>query len=190
MDRGIGEQSGLGSLPPSHRVMKPKNHKQDGGNALIAILVALLLAPIWVPLLALWFLFFVASFVCLHLAVWTLWLPRRKRLLFVYSDSPVWREYVETRILPLIREQAVILNWSERRQWSLRHMLAVAVFRHFGGRKDFNPMAVVFQPLKRARVFRFFQPFHDFKRGKPETLAKVEKEFFGHLGLAGFSSSP
>ena len=156
---------------------------------LIAPLVFLLLAPLWIPALVLWFLFFLASRLCLHLAVWMLWLPRNKRLLFVYSDSPIWQAYIEAHILPRIQEQAVILNWSERRQWSARHTLAAAVFRHFGGHNEFNPMAVVFRPLRRGRVFRFFQPFRDLKRGKPEHLARVETEFFHYLRLDELQAS-
>lgn len=163
--------------------MKPKEDRYNTGNHFVLALLVLLLAPLWIPALVLWLLFNLASLLWLHIAVWILWLPRHKRLLFVYSDSPIWQTYIETHILPRIREQAVILNWSERQKWSKRHMLAVAVFRQFGGRRDFNPMAVVFRPLTLGRVFRFFQPFRDLKHGKPELLARVETEFFRHLRL-------
>ena len=162
--------------------MKPNKPKHDGNHP-IAVTLALVLAPIWIPLLVLWLLFYLASFICLHLAVWTLWLPRSKRLLFVYSDSPIWQAHIETHILPRIREQAVILNWSQRRQWSSRRSLAVAVFRHFGGYREFNPMAVVFRPFRLRRTFRFFHPFHDLKHGKPDSLARVEADFFQYLRL-------
>ncbi|MGI8602192.1 MAG: hypothetical protein ACR2OZ_04245 [Verrucomicrobiales bacterium] len=105
--------------------------------------------------------------------------------MFVYSNSPIWQSYVEAHILPVIREQAIVLNWSQRREWPLRRSLAVAVFKHFGGYREFNPMAVVFHPLRLARVFRFFQPFQDFKRGKLETLASAQHDFFQYLRLNG-----
>ena len=53
----------------------------------------------------------------LYLLVWTLWLPRGKDILFVYSDSPIWRDYMTSEVLPLVHERAVVLNWSERKKW-------------------------------------------------------------------------
>jgi len=38
----------------------------------------------------------------LYLLVWTLWLPRGKDILFVYSDSPIWRDYMTSEVLPLV----------------------------------------------------------------------------------------
>jgi len=78
--------------------------------------------------------------ICIYLAIWLLWLPRGTRILFVYSDSPIWHDYIEQHILPLIQEHAVVLNWSQRRSRSWRRSLAVAAFKHFGGWREFNPM--------------------------------------------------
>ena len=112
----------------------------------------------------------------LYLAVWLRWLPRDKDILFVHSDSPVWRDSIEQHLLPVIRERAVILNWSQRStpQWGAS--LAVAVFYHFGGPREFNPMAIVFLPFRRARVFRFHAAFRDYKHGKPEKLLAMTRE--------------
>ena len=163
--------------------MKPEKQTRDGHNSAIGALLLLILAPIWIPLLVLGIAFYLAAFICFHLAVWTLWLPRHKRLLFVYSNSPIWQSHIEAHILPRISEHAVILNWSQRRQWSFRQALAVAVFRYFGGSREFNPMAIVFRPFRLRRVFRFFQPFHDLKHGKLDSLARVETDFFQYLHL-------
>ncbi len=96
-----------------------------------AILIVVLL-PLVLPLA----LFAVANHLLyralLYLLVWALWLPRGKDILFVYSDSPIWHEYMATQVLPLVRERSVVLNWSERKKWS-RWSLGVAVFHHFGG---------------------------------------------------------
>ena len=35
--------------------------------------------------------------------------------LFIYSDSPIWREYMINEVLPLVHERAIVLNWSQRR---------------------------------------------------------------------------
>jgi hypothetical protein len=104
-------------------------------------------------------------------------------VLFVYSDSPIWHDYIETEILPSIRWRAVVLNWSERKSWSLGS--ARAVFHHFGGTQEFNPLAVVFRPLKPAQVFRFWQPFRDWKHGRRERLIQVQSDFFRALGVSG-----
>ena len=153
---------------------KPKDtiYTALGGVAIIV------LSPLWIPLLLLWLVFYLLATVCIYLAVWLLWLPRDKHILFVYSDSPIWHDYIEQHILPVIRERAVVLNWSQRSSRSWRRSLAVAAFKHFGGRSDFNPMGVVFRPFHRARVFRFHPPFRDYKHGKPETLLAMQQEFF------------
>ncbi len=170
--------------------MKQTKRKNSSGNSVLAVLVLLLFAPLWLPLLVLWSVFYLGSFVCLHLAVWILWLPRSKRLLFVYSDSPVWHDYYEEHITPRIQKQAVILNWSRRKKWSFRQFIAASVFRLFGGGREFNPLAVVFRPFRLGKVFRFFQPFRDLKRGRPEELARMELDFFNYLSAQGTKPSP
>ena len=121
---------------------------------------------------------FVAG-VLLHLGVWLWWWPQGRDVLFVYSDSPVWSDYIEASILPSIRQRAIIMNWSERRKWPAG--LAWAAFRYFGGAREFNPLAVVFRPF--AQVFRFWQPFHAWKHGRGDLLERTEAEFFRSAGL-------
>jgi len=116
----------------------------------------------------------------LYLLVWALWLPRGKDILFVYSDSPILHEYMATQVLPLVRERSVVLNWSERKKWS-RWSLGVAVFHHFGGAGDFNPLVVLFQPLRLARVFRFWSAFKDWKRGYKKPVERLRQELFTSL---------
>ena len=117
----------------------------------------------------------------LHLALWLVWVPSGRRVLFVYSNSPVWQQYIEERILPrLPRRSVVVLNWSERRGWS-RWTLGYWAFRFFGGRREFNPLAVVVRPLRWTRVIRFWKAFRDFKRGRSESLARMENELFEAL---------
>ena len=98
-----------------------------------------------------------------------------KFVLFVYSDSPHWKSYIEQNILPHVQEYAIVLNWSERSQWH-RLSWSVQAFHHWGGRREFNPIAIVFCSLGDVRVFRFFKAFHEFKRGKPGILRKTESE--------------
>jgi hypothetical protein len=73
-----------------------------------------------------------------------------------------------------------VLNWSQRSNWN-RWSLPVLCFRHFGGDREFNPMAIVFRPFRKARVFRFWRPFRDRKHGTPSALQEAEKAFFEYL---------
>jgi len=114
--------------------------------------------------------------IALHFMVWLCWLPRRKNVLLVYSRSPVWQNYMESRILPHLEDRAVILNWSARRKWERRFSLPVLIFYYFGGRREYNPLAVVFRPGRWGKTFRFWRPFQEFKQGKEETLEKLTAE--------------
>ena len=98
-----------------------------------------------------------------------------KFVLFIYSDSPNWKSYIEQNILPQVKEHAIILNWSERSQWDTSSWV-IQAFHHWGGRREFNPIAIVYSSLVDVRVFRFFKAFHELKRGKTGILEKVESE--------------
>jgi hypothetical protein len=108
----------------------------------------------------------------LYVAVWCLWVPRGKDVLFVYSDSPIWHEYMTSQVLPLVQKRAVILNWSERKQWS-RWSFSALVFTWIAGTREFNPLVAIFRPLKRATLFRFWPAFKQWKHGQPYTLQKL-----------------
>jgi hypothetical protein len=109
-----------------------------------------------------------------------LWLPKGKDVLLVYSDSPIWHEYMTTQVLPLVEERAVVLNWSERKKWS-HWSLAAAVFHHFGGADDFNPLVLLFKPLRRANIYRFWSAFKDWKRGYKEPVECLTQELVASL---------
>jgi hypothetical protein len=85
-----------------------------------------------------------------------------------------------TQILPLVRERAVVLNWSERQMWP-RLSFRAHVFHCFGKGREFNPLIVLFSPFRRARIFRFWLPFQDWKRGYPEPVKKLREELVSVL---------
>lgn len=107
--------------------------------------------------------------------VWVLWLPKGKNVLYVSSDSPIWTEYMETEVFPLVANRAIVLNWSARSEWP-RWSLAVRVFRTFGQRRDFNPMVIVFRPFQRAKVFRFFAAFGEWKDGNTAPIERLHRD--------------
>jgi hypothetical protein len=111
--------------------------------------------------------------------VWLTWCPRGRYALVVYSESPIWRDYFESQVLPALGGRAALLNWSERRQW--KPSLAVMLFRMFAGTREFNPIAIVFEPWRWPRRFRFYRAFRSFKRGEPEEVDKLRHEFLAQL---------
>ena len=135
----------------------------------------MVILPVVLPLALIALALGVAHRAALYALVWTLWLPRGRDILFVYSDSPIWHEYMTTQVLPLVQPRAFVLNWSERKRWP-RLSLPVSVFRSFGGGREFNPLVIVFRPFGRARYFRFWQPFQDWKRGYREPVERLRQE--------------
>lgn len=73
--------------------------------ALIAPIV-IIIVPVAIVALA---SYLVAS-ASLYVAIWLLWCSRGKDVLFVYSESPIWREYLEAQVLPKIAHRAVVLR--------------------------------------------------------------------------------
>ena len=119
-----------------------------------------------------------------------LWGRQGKDLLIVYSDSPHWQVYVEEHWLPKWGDRAVVLNWSQRKQWKKRQP-EVALFHAVAGRTEFNPLGVVVpQRGQRARVVRFWLAFRDFKHGKDRLLRNAEAELVRYLGVPNQNPEP
>jgi hypothetical protein len=151
-----------------------KNHPV---TLVLGLATVALLFPLGVAFLVAWLL----ASIALHLALLIWWLPRGRRVLFVYSDSPKWRPYLDEHVVPRLPKTAVVLNWSERARWSPFH-LGVWLFQMWSGARDYNPIAIVVRPLSSPKVFRFFGAFEDLNRGKPEALRAVEEELLAEIG--------
>jgi hypothetical protein len=148
---------------------KKENPIKTGLMILLLILIYIIAIPFMIPKLIHGF-FLRSSF--RKIAI-----KQGKFILFVYSDSPNWKPYIETNILPKVQEHATILNWSERSIWDNKSW-AVRTFKHWGGQVDFNPVAIVFCNLLKVKVFRFYQPFLEYKHGKVNSLQTVETQLF------------
>ena len=154
-------------------IISPKR-PNNISKAFIALLL-ITLSPILIVAVFLHLLW--GAMLCM--AIWLTW--KKQRVLFVYSDSPIWKDYIEKEILPYIQDSAVILNWSERRNW--KTSLAGLAFRYFGGYRNFNPMAIVFRPFHLVKTYRFYEAFKDFKHGKPGKVEEIKRELFETLGV-------
>ncbi|MEW6674058.1 MAG: hypothetical protein AB1427_20385 [Thermodesulfobacteriota bacterium] len=98
-----------------------------------------------------------------------------KGMLFVYSDSSNWKDYIERNILPRIETHAIILNWSRRREWGPRMELEAKLFDHLAGPGEFVPMAILISPLGKARTFRLWQISGNSKHGKARVSREAEQ---------------
>jgi len=105
----------------------------------------------------------------------------KQYVLFVYSDSPIWKDYMEREIIPHIKENAIILNWSARKSW--KQSLSIFVFRYFGGSRNFNPIGIVIRPFQPAKTYRFYQAFKKFKHGNPTEVEEIKNSLFRDLKI-------
>ncbi len=144
-------------------------------------MLALPFLPLLLAVVFLLVVFWLAYTACLHIVIWVWWCARGTDVLFIYSDSPVWHDYIEQQVLPHLANRALVLNWSQRKRWKLS--VARMAFRHFGGYREFNPLAVVFRPLRRTRTFRFWKPFRQWKHGNAEPLQRMQSDFFELIGV-------
>ncbi|TWU13689.1 hypothetical protein CA54_25240 [Symmachiella macrocystis] len=147
---------------------------------LIAIPLLVILLPIVLLVVGAWLLYGVL----LNVLVWICWCARGRFVLLVYSDSPHWHDYIEEHIITQLPRSTAILNWSQRRSWSW-YALPVRVFRYFAGDREFNPIVIVFVPLRWAKTFRFWQPFLDHKHGKSQPLEDESRRLFSYLSQHG-----
>ena len=139
-----------------------------------------LLLPLVLPLAIVGLILHFLNKVVVYLLVWVWWLPKGKDVLYVSSESPVWKEYMETEVLPLVVGRAIVLSWSARSKWP-KWSFAVRVFRTFGRGRDFNPMVVLFRPFRGARIFRFLPAFQERKHGNSASVEQLRRDLMQAL---------
>jgi hypothetical protein len=139
------------------------------------IALILVFLPLILPLILFALVLFALHRLSLYLLVWLLWLPKGKDILFVYSNSPIWHDYMTQQVLPLVQDRSVVLNWSERSTWR-KWRLTQQVLYSFGGHREFNPMVIRFRPLRRAKLFRFWSAFKDCKHSYAEPVERLKND--------------
>jgi hypothetical protein len=120
------------------------------------------------------------------------WGQHGKRFLLVYSESPNWQQHIEEKWIPKLKERAVFLNWSHRSEWlqTWNIPIEVKIFWHWGGYREFNPMAIYFPKKGKIKIIRFWKAFKDFKHGKEAVLSKTEREMFDIIDELERESAP
>jgi hypothetical protein len=152
-------------------IIAPKIFR-SASRAFVA-LVLLILSPLLIFLILLNWLWGTILYI-------SIWLTQRKPfVVFVYSDSPIWKDYIKREILPHVQDRAAILNWSERRHW--KNSLAVLAFRYFGGYRNFNPLGMVFQPFRVVKTYRFFEAYKEFKHGDPQKVEELKERLLADI---------
>ena len=101
-----------------------------------------------------------------------------KTILFVYSDSSNWKEYIEANILPRIEAHSIILNWSKRREWQSHMQLETKLFNQWGGVGEFIPVAFLFSVTGKVKTLRLWQPSENPKHGKGSVSREAEQALF------------
>jgi hypothetical protein len=156
--------------------------KAGGIAILLAMLVLSILAiPVFLVVAPLYFLYLGL----LRLMVELLWVARGKRVLLIYSRSPVWQEHIESTWLPRLGDRAVILNWSDRKQWSSGSPFTALIFRHWAPPRNFNPGVILFPGFLRTKQLGFYDAFRDWKHGNEAPLRKAEMELFDFVDGTG-----
>src|SRR6266508_4452772 len=161
--------------------MKSRDRPASKVRQAFLVAVAVLTAPLWLAALFVMVVGRLVQVVALYAFVWFWWIGwARRRVLFVYSDSPNWKEYLEANILPKLPANTVVLNWSNRAQWP-KLSVPVILLGCFAGERDFNPIGLVFERFDIVERYRFWQAFRDAKHGHSETLRLVETKFLDHV---------
>jgi hypothetical protein len=54
--------------------------------------------------------------VLLHMIAWLYWCPRGVNVIYVYSNSPHWKDHIEKDVLPRLSPRLIVMNRSNKRQ--------------------------------------------------------------------------
>lgn len=150
--------------------------RAEGTRVFVAIAVLSLLAiPVALVALPLYILFRLM----LRLAVELLVLGGRRRMLLVYSDSPVWQGRIEEEWLPRFGHQALVLNWTDVYA-GVAPTLAERALRMWAPPRNVQPVAILFPGPLRTRQLNFYDAFRDWRNGDESTLRRAEEELFAY----------
>ena len=84
--------------------------------------------------------------------------PRGKFVLIAYTQTALRAPYIEDTVLPRIAKHCIVVNRS-REDWKRQYRLEQTAISFWGGRKSYNPLAIVLRRGGRVKVFRFYERF-------------------------------
>ena len=137
------------------------------------LIMPLVIVPFLLIALPVYLIVILVKTLYLRIWVWFKYVKNGTRILFIYSNSPIWQTYIEENMLRLLPPHTPVFNWSERKHWSSHEL---SLFHHFAGETAFNPSAIVFVSFWNVKCIRFYQAFKDYKHGNERTLQMAEKE--------------
>lgn len=152
-----------------------KNAKKTAIWILLSPLI-LLIVLFALPCLALFGVFNFLRGVWLRFRFQRKWGRSGKSILFVYSESPNWQDYIENEILPKLTPHAITLNYSKRAEWDRDKPLEAKVWEQWCGSREINPIAILIPNRGNVKTIAFYQAFRDFKHGKDRLLRQKERE--------------
>jgi hypothetical protein len=152
-------------------------HKNRPLTNVVGLATVFLIFPLGVAFIVAW----VLATILLHLALLVAWLPRGRRVLFVSSDDPRWKAYLDEQVVPRLPKTAARLDWSARDRWS-PFDLGVWLFRMWSGPREYNPIAIVVRPWRGPRVYRLYEAFEEAERGRPARLRDASAELLAAVG--------
>jgi hypothetical protein len=149
----------------------PPTPRPDPGplSNVIGLVTVFALFPLGVAYLAVWL---VATWL-LHVALAVAWLPRGRRVLYVASDDPRFKPYLDAHVEPRLPKSTVRLNGSERAGWSSLD-LGVWLYRLWAGDRSESGVVVVVRVLRGPLVLRFARALEAVERGEPGPLRALE----------------
>jgi hypothetical protein len=112
------------------------------------------------------------------------WMQHGKKgrpVLFFYSDSSMWKEHMEAKILPRLTPSSVVLNWSKRREWEGRRPLETKIYEQWAGSGEFVPLAIMLPLTAPAKVFRLWDLAKGQKHGKDRPSKEAEQSLFAAI---------
>jgi hypothetical protein len=102
-----------------------------------------------------------------------------KDVLVVYTDSPHWKEYIETRWLPRWGDRAIAFDRSK--PWR-EDQPEARLWRAVAGAVEHTPVVIVVPRRGRVQIVRFFLAFRDHKHGNDRRLRDAEARLARILG--------
>ncbi len=96
-----------------------------------------------------------------------------KDLLIVYTNSPHWKDHIESNWVARWPHRTVTLNRSH--PWS-RKQPEAALWLAVRGIREHTPLAVVIPRRGKPRVIRFYTAFQEAKHGDDTCLRAAEQE--------------